>query len=170
MPPAGSPTPSSPASPVAAPTRSRSSLTARAIALAVVLLILTISYANSLRIYFAQSHDIATTRAQIVERRQTINDLQTELDRWKDTDYVRTQARERLGWVVPGETGFRVVGADGKPLGGGAEITAATKPDAPAPKAWYDKLWSSVETADAPAPTKPKPETPKKITEETKPR
>ncbi len=135
-----------------------------------VLLILTISYANSLRIYFAQSHDIASTQAQIVERQQNITHLQTELDRWKDTDYVRTQARERLGWVVPGETGFRVVGADGKPLGGGAEITAATKPDAPAPKAWYDKVWSSVEAADSPAPTKAKSEIPKKITENTKPR
>ena len=39
---------------------------------------------------------------------------------------MKTQARERLGWVVPGEIGYKVVGADGKPLGGGAKITAET--------------------------------------------
>ena len=51
------------------PRRPRS-LTARAIALAVVLLILTISYASSLRIYFSQAHDIAATKAEIAERQQ----------------------------------------------------------------------------------------------------
>ncbi len=37
-------------------------------ALAVVILMLTISYANILRIYFAQSHEVAATRAEIADR------------------------------------------------------------------------------------------------------
>ena len=131
--------------------RRRSSLTARAIALAVVLLILTISYATSLRIYFAQAHEIASTNAEITERQQRIGELQGELARWGDEMYVRTQARERLGWVVPGEIGYRVVGADGKPLGGGAVITAETAAEAPEQDAWWSKLWGSVEAADQPA-------------------
>jgi cell division protein FtsB len=131
-----------------------SSVTARAIALAVVLLILTISYATSLRIYFAQAHEIASTNAEITERQQRIRELQGELARWGDETYVRTQARDRLGWVVPGETGYTVVGADGKPLGGGAKITAETMPDEPAQDAWWSKLWGSVQAADRPAPVK----------------
>ncbi len=149
--------------------RPRTSLTARAIALAVVLLILTISYATSLRIYFAQAHEIAATRAEITDRQQRIDDLQGELARWANSEYVRTQARERLGWVVPGETGYRVIGADGKPLGGGAEITAETKPEQPPPTAWWSKLWGSVEAADKPAPAKQKAKAPKPITSQTKP-
>ena len=47
----------------------------QAIALAVVLLILTISYATSLRIYFAQAHEIASTKAEIAERQQRILSL-----------------------------------------------------------------------------------------------
>jgi hypothetical protein len=43
--------------------RRGSSVTARAIALAVVVVILTISYATSLRIYFAQAHEIAATKS-----------------------------------------------------------------------------------------------------------
>jgi cell division protein FtsB len=144
-------------------------LTARAIALAVVLLILTISYATSLRIYFAQAHEIASTNAEISERQQRIRELQGDLASWGDEAYVRTQARERLGWVVPGEIGYRVVGADGKPLGGGAKITAETAPDESARDVWWSKLWGSVEAADRPAPVKSEGEE-KTITVNTPPK
>ena len=135
-----------------------------------VLLILTISYASSLRIYFAQAHEIAATKAQIADRQQRIAELESDVARWERPDYVRTQARERLGWVVPGETGYKVVDANGKPLGGGAEITADTPEPQKPQDAWWDKLWGSVEAADQPAPVKPKPKPAKPITEETKPR
>lgn len=154
----------------AAASARRSSLTARAIALVVVLLILTISYASSLRIYFAQAHEISARTAEIAERQHKIADLQSELGRWGDVAYVKTQARERLGWVVPGETGFKVVGSDGKPLGGGAEIESEAATAAAPKDAWWDKMWGSVEAADKPAPTNTKPEAEKPITTDTKPR
>jgi cell division protein FtsB len=154
----------------AAPLRRRGyGLTARAIALAVVLLILTISYATSLRIYFSQAHEISATRAEIAERQQRIRDLQGELARWDDEAYVRTQARERLGWVVPGETGYTVVGADGKPLGGGAQISAEAATQEPPQNSWWSKLWGSVEAADRPAPVKTSAEE-RTITVKTKPK
>jgi cell division protein FtsB len=148
--------------------RRRYSLTARAIALTVVLLILTISYVTSLRIYFSQAHEIATTKAEIAERQQRITDLQGELARWGDEAYVRTQARERLGWVVPGESGYTVVGADGKSLGGGAQIKAEAAPQEQLQDSWWSRLWGSVQAADQPAPVKtPAEERP--ITVKTKP-
>ena len=154
----------------AAPLRRRGyGLTARAIALSVVLLILTISYATSLRIYFSQAHEISTTRAEIAERQERISDLQGELARWDDEAYVRTQARERLGWVVPGETGYTVVGADGKPLGGGAQISAEAATQEPPQNSWWSKLWGSIEAADRPAPVKTSAEE-KTITVKTKPK
>jgi cell division protein FtsB len=153
-----------------APLRRRGyGLTARAVALTVVLLILTISYATSLRIYFSQAHEIAATKAEIAERQQRIRDLQGDLGRWDDEAYVRTQARERLGWVVPGETGYTVVGADGKPLGGGAQISAEAATQQQPQNSWWSKLWGSVEAADRPAPVK-NPTEEKTITVKTKPR
>ena len=173
--PAGSPTPlatavvDEPAAQPAARVRRslvRSNLTTRAVALVVVLLVLVISYASSLRIYFSQAHEIAATKTEIAERQQKIGTLQDELSRWNDPDHVRTEARARLGWVVPGETGYQVVGADGKPLGGGAEIQGSAAPaDAPA-DAWWGRLWGSVQAADQPAPAKKKEKT---ITAKTKP-
>lgn len=155
VPPAGS----SPLGPSRRASRLRSSLTTRAVALVAVLLILTISYASSLRVYFAQTSDIAATRAEIAERQQRIAELQGGLARWDDPEYVRTQARARLGWVVPGEMGYRVVDAEGNPLGGGALIEASGPTLAEPRDAWWAKLWGSVAAADKPAPAKPKEKT-----------
>jgi len=151
--------------------RGPSSLTARAIALAVVLLILTISYASSLRIYYAQASDIAATKAEIAERQQRIVELQDELAKWQDEEYVKTQARQRLGWVVPGETGYKVVDAEGRPLGGGVEISGEVTPVAEPGDAWWAKLWGSVAAADAPAPVQTSaPDSDQPVTEDTTPR
>jgi cell division protein FtsB len=149
--------------------RPDSSITTRAVALAVVLLILTISYATSLRIYFAQSREIAETRAAIATRQQRIAELQGELAQWNDAEYVKTQARDRLGWVVPGEVGFRVVGPDGKPLGGGIEIGSGPQPNDASDDAWWSRLWGSVEAADRPAPVRKDPADKPPITEDTAP-
>jgi hypothetical protein len=131
--------------------------------------VLTISFATSLRIYFGQAHEIASTKADIVASQQRIVDLQADVARWADPDYVRAQARDRLGWVVPGETGYQVVGADGKPLGGGSEIESETQPLDQAKPAWWSTLWGSVATADKPAPVQAKPKVPKAISVHTKP-
>lgn len=151
--------------------RRRSSLTTRAIALAVVLLVLTISYASSLRIYLSQRHEIATTKAEIAQRQSQITDLQSTLNRWDDPNYVKTQARVRFGWVVPGETGYRVIGADGKVVGGtesvgGTSTAVVTTP----PKAWWQKLWGSVEAADAVPSAQTQPSKQPTITQSTKPK
>ncbi len=135
-----------------------------------VLLILTISYANSLRIYVAQSREIAATQQEIVERQQRITALQGEVAQWDDPAYVKQRARDRLGWVVPGETGYRVVDKNGKPLGGGSEIGKARMPPSTKPDAWWLRLWGSVEGADQPAPVKPaQPKAEKPITADDKP-
>jgi hypothetical protein len=134
----------------------------------VVLLVLTISYASSLRVYFNQRRDLAATRQQILTSQQSINKLSDEISRWNDPNYVRTQARIRLGWAMPGERGYRVIGPDGKPISGDAEI-AGEKPNPVPKKAWYGRLLGSVEAADHPQPAKLKPAKQAPITEHTKP-
>jgi cell division protein FtsB len=160
------------AKPVAArkPKVPRASLTGRAIALAVVILILVISYASSLRVYFAQAHEIAETKAEIAQRTQVIEELQAERTRWDDPDYVKAQARERLGWVVPGEIGYRVVDAKGNPVGGGEQIEGGTTGTAgPDKSAWWTKLRDSVAAADDPTPPAAKKSAPPMVTVKTKP-
>ena len=131
-------------------TRRRSSLTTRAIALAVVFLILTISYASSLRIYFAQSAEIAATQQEITERQVRIADLQTDLTRWNDPDYVQTQARARFGWVLPGETSYQVIDRDGNPMERNDELTDPASVAREVPDPWWDKVYGTLEDADHP--------------------
>lgn len=132
--------------------RRRSGLTTRAIALGVVVLMLTISYASSLRIYLDQKRDIADTKAEIAQRKETIADLQTELVRWEDPAYVKSQARARLGWAVPGEVGYRVVDEDGNPIGGSHEIESEEPHLNEAGDSWWARTFGTIEAADHPAP------------------
>lgn len=144
----------------------RSSVTSRAIALAVVFLVLTISFASSLRVYFSQTQEIASTRQEISDHQRRIADLNTELARWNDPAYVQTRARVRLGWVMPGETGYRVVDERDRLANAGPRIGLQ---QTTAHDAWWEKLWGSVETADRPAPAKTEPTKVPTITVSTKP-
>ena len=69
---------------------------ARALALVVVLWCSPSPTPNSLRIYFAQQTDIAATNRD-PQSEQRIADLESDVARWDDPAYVKTQARVRLG-------------------------------------------------------------------------
>ncbi|MFT3888974.1 MAG: septum formation initiator family protein [Arachnia sp.] len=119
----------------------------RLVVLLVVIAGIAVVLANSLRVYFSQAEELATVKAQIAAEKDAIADLSDQLERWNDPAYVRSVARSRLGWVMPGEVGYRVLGADGKPLEGAAlELEPEEEP-----KLWWEKMWGSVQVADAPA-------------------
>lgn len=128
---------------------------------------LIVSYAQSLRVWFDQHQQITALQQEIRDREKRVGELNDEITRWDDDAYVKAQARQRLGWVMPGEVGYRVIGADGKPVGAPPEPSTTPGAGANAQKpTWYTKLWGSVEGAGQPAvattPTPAKP-TPKPI-------
>ena len=126
----------------------RPSLTGRAALLALVLVVLGVSYAYPLRTWIEQRADLAALAAERAELEQRTVDLEAQQQRWEDPAYVRAQARERLGFVLPGETGYVVVDGAGEqevavtPDGGDAGLVA---PDGAGP--WWAQLWGTVETA-----------------------
>ena len=139
----------------AAESKVRSRLTGRAAILVMVLAVLAVSYASSLRAYLEQRSHIGDLKTQIAERRASIEELEQEKQRWEDPAYVSAQARERFGYVKPGETPL-VVLVDGEPLESEAELT---DPDTVAPvpeRTWYDDAWDSMKIAGDP-PTKAPP-------------
>ena len=92
---------------------------------------------------------------RIKEASDTSTTLENELAQWKDDTYVRSQVRERLGYVMPGDTSYVVVGADSmKETEAGGGATPGSQ-DAP----WYQELRDSSRAAGqtngtAPAGTK----------------
>jgi cell division protein FtsB len=128
--------------------------------LVVVLAVLVISYASSLRAYLQQHQHIDALTAQIAASKQRIAAMRAEEHRWHDKQYVEQQARARFGWVLPGETAYQVIGPDGKPLAG---TDALAKPQAkvPRPVAWWSTAYATLQAADHPPVPKP---TPKPVT------
>ena len=107
----------------------RPRFTGRAAVLVLVLAVLTVSYASSLRAYLQQRSHIGDLKSQIAEREASIDDLEREKQRWDDPAYVKAQARARFGYLMPGEAGFEVIGADGKPLEAQASLNDPVRRD-----------------------------------------
>jgi cell division protein FtsB len=112
----------------------------RAAALGLLLLALTLAYAYPVRVYLAQQAQIHQLQASQAAQRNRIADLQTQIARWNDPNYIITQARVRLGLVRKGELLF-VVQADQPP---GADSPPATG------QSWVSQLWSNIQGADHP--------------------
>jgi hypothetical protein len=111
--------------------------------LAVVVLLVG-SYTSALHAWWNQRSEITATRAEIVQRREAIRELENTKRRFDDPAYIERQARERFGWVMPGEVGYRVIGVDGKVQG---ELPAAADAPELTVTRWYNTLWGTVEAA-----------------------
>ncbi|WP_107764772.1 FtsB family cell division protein [Nocardioides terrigena] len=139
----------------------RPRLTGRAAVLVLVLAVLTVSYASSLRAYIQQRSHISDLKTAIAEREASINDLEREKQRWEDPAYVKAQARARFGYLMPGETGFQVLDENGQPLEQQATLNDPDDVLRIEPTAWWSPAWDSVELAGTPP--APQPETPSVI-------
>jgi len=99
--------------------------------------------------YLRQQSQLTELNAQVEAARQRNEDLQADVDRWSDPAYVAAQARERLSFVLPGETPYRVVDPETAPdapeqVDGPTSVldTGSTQP-------WYGSVWESVRVAGA---------------------
>jgi hypothetical protein len=45
--------------------------------------------------------------------REQVEQMEAERDRWQDPVYIRSQARDRLYYVLPGEVSYLVMDAEG---------------------------------------------------------
>lgn len=130
-------------------------VTRRAVALIIVFTLLLFSYVGSLQVYVKQQHDMAAYQEQINEHNAAIASLNDQLGRWQDDNYVRAQARTRLGWVMPGETAYLVIGPDGQPVDGAQQLAGKSAERGNAQMSWWQKLWDSIVTANQPPITEP---------------
>ncbi len=131
----------------------RSRPTGRFAVLLLVVAVLTLSYASSLRAYLVQREEIQGHKADIAERERAIADLEREKQRWEDPAYVAAQARERFGYVKIGETAFQVLGTDELPLESAATLHDPADVIKETPTPWWEKAWGSMEVAGNPPST-----------------
>ncbi|MFC9911869.1 septum formation initiator family protein [Streptomyces sp. NPDC059862] len=119
----------------------RSRLTGRAALLALVVCSLVVALAYPIRQYVAQRADIADLQRQQEQARQRVEELRDLKARWQDDAYAEQQIRERLHYVMPGETGYVVIDPDAAEQSH-ADSGAADRP-------WYANVWDGVDKSDA---------------------
>ena len=118
----------------------------RAAILAAVVCVLTLTIAGPVRTYFAQRTEMKQLADAEAQLRAQIADLEQQKVKLGDPVYIAAQARERLGFVMPGEIPYQVQ------LPAGAvppERRPGPDPRAvPSGQPWYTSLWHTI--ADAP--------------------
>ncbi len=117
----------------------------RAAILATMVCVLTLTIAGPVRTFFAQHTEMKQQAKLEATLRQQIIDLQQQQARLADPAHIKAEARERLGFVMPGEIPYQVqlppaVDVPAQPW----DPTMA----APSGEPWYAALWHTI--ADAP--------------------
>lgn len=123
-------------------------VTARFVAISVVIFIIALTIAPPAQRYFTQRAQINAVEAEIQVRQERLEQAQIELQKWRDPNYLKSQARERLHFVLPGERQYIVVGIETQESAAEKKKTVvATKQFGSAP--WYTKLISSIQQVAA---------------------
>ena len=63
--------------------------------------------------WFVLRQQVAQAQADVAKARSDVKNMQSEVKRWEDPVYIRSQARDRLYYVMPGEVSYLVMDADG---------------------------------------------------------
>ena len=137
--------------------------TGRAFILLAIGLLLAGSYTSMLHTWWGQRQEVQDAKAEIIQRREAIRDLENTKRRFDDPAFIEQLARERFGWVMPGEVGYRVIGIDGTIQG---EIPAPSVLPEETKVHWYNLVWASVEGAGRDPKDEPAPANPDKVLRE----
>ena len=100
----------------------------------------------TVRTYYVQQRELAAARSELTDFQDRNAELENELRLWNDEEFVRAQARERLGYVMPGETLYVV----NDPTKGSAqeqleERIRNVNRDRRAATPWFMTMWDSIE-------------------------
>jgi cell division protein FtsB len=113
----------------------------RVLALSAMLFILALALAPPVKHYFTQRAQISALKSQLSADNVALQKARDELLLWQDPDYIKTQARERLHFVLPGERQYIVTeGETTDSQNGTTKIASALTDGQP----WYARLIASI--------------------------
>ena len=88
-------------------------LNSSSVSLILVIVLGTFVVSQDVQIYLDQRRQIVEMEQSIDLAEEAVSQMQAERDRWQDPVYIRSQARDRLYYVLPGEVSYLVMNADG---------------------------------------------------------
>lgn len=117
----------------------------RVFALAAIFFMLALFLAPPIKSYFVQRAQISALQSQLSSDRAALEAARKELTLWQDPDYVKSQARERLHFVMPGERQYIVTGGDG--TNPDQPIENEVVSNLPEGQPWYTRMIASITEA-----------------------
>jgi cell division protein FtsB len=121
--------------------RRRTRGSARPLALIAIVFVFTLTLAPPIKNYFTQRAQISALKSQVATDRTALEQARAELSTWQDPNYVKSQARERLHFVMPGERQYIVTGSE---ITQAEPQTTQVAKQLPEGAPWYTKLIASV--------------------------
>jgi cell division protein FtsB len=121
----------------------RRGISTRLLILFIVLFAMAVTLAPPTQHYFAQRAQISALEASVESNRKKLEEARAELERWKDPDYVKSQARARLHFVLPGERQYIILGATPE-VSDSTQGAAPVNQDFPLGVPWYSRIISSI--------------------------
>ena len=113
----------------------------RTFVLLAILFLFTLTIAPPIKHYFTQRAQIQALKAQVSSDRAALKAARAQLEQWKDPEYIKSQARERLHFVLPGERQYIVIdGKEGDTTQNSLQIAESVPLDEP----WYTRIIASI--------------------------
>jgi cell division protein FtsB len=123
--------------------RSRRS-SGRALALWAIFFILALAIAPPVKHYFTQRAQISALNSQLASDNKALEAARQELLLWQDPEYIKSQARERLHFVLPGERQYIVTeNGTASNTDEGTKVANSLTDGQP----WYSRLIASITEA-----------------------
>ena len=113
----------------------------RTFAIAAIFFALALFLAPPIKNYFTQRAQISALKAQLSSDYAALEEARKELTLWQDPNYIKSQARERLHFVLPGERQYIVTEGDSVGNQPSSTKIASSLADG---QPWYSRLIASI--------------------------
>ena len=113
----------------------------RVLALSAIFFILALTIAPPVKHYFTQRAQISALKAELSADNTALEKAREELLLWQDPEYIKSQARERLHFVLPGERQYIVTDGEKNQQQSGTTKIASSLADG---QPWYARLIASI--------------------------
>jgi cell division protein FtsB len=113
----------------------------RVLALSVIFFVLALTIAPPVKHYFTQRAQISALKSQLSADNTALQKAREELLLWQDPEYVKSQARERLHFVLPGERQYIVTEGRTDATQNSTTKVASSLADG---QPWYSRLIASI--------------------------
>jgi cell division protein FtsB len=117
----------------------------RTFTIAAIFFALALFLAPPIKNYFTQRAQISALESQLSSDHAALAAARKELMQWQDPNYIKSQARERLHFVMPGERQYIVTGGDESQDPSTTGISVVE--NLPEGQPWYTRMIASVTEA-----------------------